>query len=182
MTPIETERILDSMIILRDTREQDTARARRRYAAFGLPCKRAVLDYGDYTYNAVLQSDRYVFDTTARVYPLCAIERKMNLDELASCFTHERKRFEAEMVRCQEHHGRMYLLIENATWENLLLGRYRSRFSAKAFLASITAWMVRYDLQVMFCKEDTSPALIREILYRDLKERLVRGEFDGEQQ
>ena len=52
MTPIEMERILDSMTILRDTREQNTARARRRYKAFGLPCKKAVLDYGDYTYNA----------------------------------------------------------------------------------------------------------------------------------
>jgi hypothetical protein len=39
--------------------------------------------------------------------------------------------------------------------------------------------MVRYDLQVIFCKEDTSPTLIREILYRDLKERLTKGEFDG---
>jgi hypothetical protein len=179
MTPIEVERILDSMIILRDTREQDTARARRRYKAFGLPCKKAVLDYGDYTYNVVLPSDQYLFDTTARVHPLCAVERKMNLDELAGCFTHDRKRFEAEMVRCQGHGGRMFLLTENATWENLLLGRYRSRFTAKAFLASLTAWMIRYGLQVVFCKEDTSPVLIREILYRDLKERLVRGEFDG---
>lgn len=178
MTPIEMERILDSMIILRDTREQDTARARRRYQAFGVPCSKAVLDYGDYTYNAVLTSDRTIFDTSKRIHPLCAIERKMNLDELANCFTHDRKRFEAEMVRCNEHEGRMFLLVENATWENLMIGRYRSRFNAKAFLASVTAWMVRYGLNVVFCKEDTSPALIREILYRDLKERLVRGEFD----
>lgn len=178
MSPIEIENVLASMVILRDTREQDTARARRRYKAFGLPCEKAVLDYGDYTYNAQLLSGAPAFDTSSRIYPLCAIERKMNLDELAGCFTHDRKRFEAEMVRCKDHGGRMFLLVENATWENLTLGRYRSRFAAKAFLASITAWMVRYDLNVMFCKEDTSPALIREILFRDLKERLVRGEFD----
>jgi hypothetical protein len=95
----------------------------------------------------------------------------MDLDELAGCFTHDRKRFEAEMVRCQQNGGRMYLLIENGTWEHLLLGRYRSRFRPKAFLASVTAWMVRYDLQLVFCKEDTTPTLIREILYRDWKER-----------
>lgn len=178
MTPIEIERILDSMVILRDTREQDTARARRRYHAFGLPCRAAVLDYGDYTYNATI-FDQSIFDESERIHPLCAIERKMNLDELAGCFTRERKRFEAEMKRCRDNGGRMFLLIENATWELLLLGRYRSRFRPNAFLASLTAWMVRYDLQVIFCKEDTSPALIREILYRDLKERLTRGEFDG---
>lgn len=178
MTPIEIERILDGMVILRDTREQDTARARRRYQAFGLPCRKAVLDYGDYTYNATI-SDKTIFDEGDRIRPLCAIERKMNLDELAGCFTRERKRFEAEMKRCQANGGRMYLLVENATWELLLLGRYRSRFRPNAFVASLTAWMVRYDLQVVFCKEDTSPRIIREILYRDLKERLETGAFDG---
>ena len=69
----------------------------------------------------------------------------------------------------------MFLLIEDGTWELLMLGKYRSRFRPNAFLASLTAWMVRYDLQVIFCKEDTSPTLIREILYRDLKERLTDG-------
>ena len=174
MAPIEVERILDSMVILRDTREQDTARARRRYQAFGLPCRAAVLDYGDYTYNATI-SDKAIFNEGDRIRPLCAIERKMNLDELAGCFTRERKRFEAEMKRCRDNGGRMFLLIENATWELLLLGRYRSRFRPNAFLASLTAWMVRYDLEVIFCKEDTSPRIIREILYRDLKERLTNG-------
>lgn len=178
MTPIEIEKVLDSMVILRDTREQDTARARRRYKAFGIPCKKAVLDYGDYTYNAALQNGS-IYNDSDRIMPLCAIERKMNLDELAQCFTHDRKRFEAEMLRCQQHGGRMYLLIEDGTWELLLLGKYRSRFRSNAFLASLTAWMVRYDLQVIFCKEDTSPTLIKEILYRDLKERLTKGEFDG---
>lgn len=178
MTPIEIERILDSMVILRDTREQNTARARRRYKAFGLPCEKAVLDYGDYTYNAILPSGP-IFSVNDRIMPLCAVERKMNLDELAGCFTHDRNRFENEMIRCQKNGGRMYLLTENASWELLLLGKYRSRFRPNAFLASLTAWMVRYDLQVIFCKEDTSPALIREVLFRDLKERLVRGEFDG---
>lgn len=176
-TPIEVERILDSMVILRDTREQNTARARRRYKAFGLPCEKAVLDYGDYTYNATLETGQSIFKTDERIHPLCAVERKMHLDELAACFTHDRKRFEAEMKRCQENGGRMFLLIEDGTWEHLLLGRYRSRYAPKAFLASLVAWMIRYDLQVVFCKEDTSPILIREILYRDLKERLVKGEF-----
>jgi len=29
----------------------------------------------------------------------------------------------------------------------------------------------------VFCKADTSGALIKEILYRDMKERLERGEY-----
>lgn len=164
------------MTILHDTREQQTDRARRRYAAFGVPTEAAVLDYGDYTYQAQLPDGRLVYDTSGRIEPICAVERKMDLDELAMCFTKERKRFEAEMVRCQDHGGRMFLLVENATWENLLLGKYRSQFKPQAFLASIVAWSIRYDMQVIFCKQDSSPRLIREILYRDLKERLERGD------
>lgn len=45
------------------------------------------------------------------------------------------------------------------------------------FAASVVAFMVRFNLNVIFCKEETSGDLIREILYRDLKERLERGEF-----
>ena len=39
--------------------------------------------------------------------------------------------------------------------------------------------MIRYNMNVIFCKEETSGRLIKEILFRDLKERLERGEFDG---
>jgi hypothetical protein len=36
---------------------------------------------------------------------------------------------------------------------------------------------VRYDLQLVFCKEETSGKIIKELLYRDLKERIARSEF-----
>ena len=101
----------------------------------------------------------------------------MSLDELAQCFTHDRQRFKREFERAQAHGCRIYLLCENATWENLINGKYRSRFNPKAFIASIIAWQIRYDMQLLFCKEETSGALIKEILYRDLKERLENGEF-----
>ena len=105
------------------------------------------------------------------------IERKMNLDELAGCFTRERKRFEAEFKRAQENGAKIYLLVENATWENLLNGKYRSKFNAKAFEASIIAWTIRYNMQIIFCKDETSGELIKEILYRELKERLENGQY-----
>ena len=69
--------------------------------------------------------------------------------------------------------------MENANWENLIAGKYRSKLNPKAFLASVAAWTIRYDLNLIFCKEETSGVLIREILYRDLKERIERGELDG---
>lgn len=174
---LKIEDVLQSMTVLCDTREQDTERARKRYETFSVPYERATLDYGDYTYNAVVNG-KPLFDTAEKVFPLCMVERKMNLDELAGCFSRERKRFQAEMERAQEHGARIFLLTENASWESLINGRYKSKLNPKAYFASITAWMVRYGLQVIFCKEETSGKIIKEILYRDLKERLERGEFD----
>lgn len=173
---LRNEEILQSFSVLIDKREQDTERARKRYKAFSVPYDRATLDYGDYTFNAMIDGVP-IYDASSRVFPRCAVERKMNLDELAGCFTHERKRFRAEMERAQDQKAKVFLLIENASWENLINGRYKSRLNPSAFLASITAWMIRYELQVIMCKAETSGRLIKEILYRDLKERLERGEL-----
>lgn len=177
MTIFDQKAVLDSFEILHDSREQDTDRARKRYKSFGVPHQRAVLNYGDYTYNATLPDGNKIYDIATTLSPACVVERKMNLDELANCFTQGRQRFQREFERAQEHGSRIYLLCENASWENLLNGKYRSRFHANAFAASITAWMIRYNANLIFCKEETSGRLIREILYRDLKERLERGEF-----
>ena len=179
MKTFEERQCLESMEIIVDTREQETDRSSQRYAAFQVPWKRGVLSYGDYTYNFTLPSGKPYFDETETLSPLCVVERKMNLTELSGCFTQSRERFQREFERAKKNGSRVILLVENATWENLLNGKYRTKFNPKSFFASLTAWMVRYDLQVVFCKEETSGRMIRELLYRDLKERIEGGEFDG---
>lgn len=171
------KKILDSFQIIVDTREQPTKRALNRYDSFGVPWKRQTLNYGDYTYDVVLPNDMHLHHPDLRVNPHCFIERKQNLDELAMCFTRERARFQREFERASDQNAKGYLLVENASWEMLIKGQYRSRFKPKAFLASICAWQVRYDLTIIFCDMDVSGILIKEILYRDVKERLERGEF-----
>lgn len=177
MTIFDQKEVLRSFEVLVDTREQDTQRARKRYALFGVPYQKATISYGDYTYNATLPSGQKIYDTSKTIMPLCAVERKMDLDELAGCYTRSRQRFQDEFVRAQRHGCRIYLICENANWENLLNGKYRSGFNQKAFMASGIAWMVRYNMNVIFCKEETSGILIKEILYRDLKERLENGQY-----
>lgn len=178
MQPIDIENTLESMVVLVDSREQPTERAKKRYKAFGIPYKRVTLSYGDYSYNAKLPSGKWIFDENETIKPLLAMERKMNLDELANCFCSGRDRFEREFKRAKENGARIFLVIENGSWEHLLNGKYRSHMNHNAFLASLAAWIIRYDLQLIFCKEEISGILIREFLYRDLKERLEKGEFD----
>ena len=178
MNPFEVKSVLDSMVVLVDTREQDTDRAKRRYRQIGRPIRRRTLNYGDYTYDATLPDGNPVYDPEGPICPkFCVIERKMDLDELAQCLTRYRKRFEAEFQRAADNGCRIYILVEHGGWEDIFHGMYKTRDHRNAFLASLTAWMIRYNAQVLFCSEKSSGKLIEEVLKRDLKERLERGEL-----
>ena len=176
MNHFEAEACLETMKILVDTREQPSRRAKDRYKAFQCPYERRKLEYGDYTYNFQFPDQTWLFQDDESVKPIVAIERKMNLDELAMCFTRERSRFEAEFERAKEAGAKVYLLVENANYENLYNGKYRSLFNPAAYTASIWAWVARYNLIPIFCKEETSGKIIHDILFRELKERLTQNE------
>ena len=176
MDPLAKEKVLQSFRIVVDTREQNTPKAKRRLKAFGVPVERATLSYGDYCWNADIDGAP-IHNISKAIRPPAVIERKMSLDELASNFTRSRARFQREMERAAEAGAKVYLLVENGSWEGILYHRYRSKFHHKAYMASITAWMIRYNVLPVFCKADSSGDVMREILYRDLKERLEGGEY-----
>ena len=76
MDNFEIDRALKTFTILVDSREQDTARSRERYRAFGVPYECCKLDFGDYSAK--------VTDDDGNEISLCnrlSVERKMNLDE-----------------------------------------------------------------------------------------------------
>lgn len=177
MERLDIEECLNSFRVIVDNREQETPRAKERYKALGCPIERATLDYGDYCGNITLPSNKALYGLTERIQPACIVERKMSLDELAQCFTKGRDRFKREFERAKTNGAKIYLLVENASYEAIINHRYRSKFGSTAFLASLTAWTVRYDITTIMCKADTSGQLIREILYRDIKERLERGDY-----
>jgi ERCC4-type nuclease len=167
MHPVEIGNSLDTFVILTDTREQPTRRAAMRYQQFGVPIKREKLDFGDYSAECTLP-DGGTFSLQGKV----AIERKMNLDELAHCYCQDRKRFEREFERAKAAGAKVYLLIENGNIDMAYAGRYRSRVSPQSFTASIFAWLARYDCQLIFCNENTSGQAIHDILYREMKQAL----------
>lgn len=176
MDIFEIQQCLESMEIVVDTREQPSKRADKRYAQFGCDFYRKKLDYGDYTYNFCLPNgDRWFPDKAKSIAGDVVIERKEDLTELAGNFFRSRERFAREFERSQGGMAKVYLLVENATWENLLNGKYRSKVHPNAYFSSITAFMARYDIVPIFCKEETSGRIIKEILYRELKERLEKG-------
>ena len=154
-SPFALEKALSSLTLLVDTREQDTPALRERLRSCGLPHRRVDQDGEEQSLAGVV-----------------AIERKMSLDELCLCFGKDRGRFEREFRRAKEAGARLYLLVENASWEDVLHGRYRSRMKPAALLASLLAWQERYDLRVVFCRRETTGVMLHKILRYALKVRL----------
>lgn len=178
MTRLEIEKCLEGMTILVDNREQpNTERYEQRVSSLSVPYRRQTLSYGDYAYNFTLPNGNELYGPDDLVTAPVVIERKMNLEELSGCLTQQRKRFENEFLRASEHNAVVYLLVEDATWEKLLAGHYRTKFRPESFFASLTAWIARYQIRVIFCRHEVSGKLIRELLYRELKEKLERGEY-----
>lgn len=173
MTPFELTSSLESMTLLVDTREQPTEKLKERIRQTGLPFERRKLEQGDYSCKCIIP-DGSELDFSNRV----AIERKMNLDELCICFGKERKRFEREFERAKQAGCRIYLLVEGGSWEKVYNGKYRSLYNEKALVASIDAFRARYGMQLDFCKPETTGKLIRDILYRELKEYLQGCDFN----
>ncbi len=166
MNNFEVDAALKTIVFLVDTREQRTKIFDRRMELIGYPYERCKLDCGDYSIKCTVDGREY------SLADQCVIERKYSIDELCMCFGSERKRFEREFERAKNNGCRIYLLVEDATWEKVLAGKYRSRFNSTALTASILAWMARYDLKLIFCSELITGLMIKNILYRELKERL----------
>ena len=167
MNNFEVEAALRNIIILVDTRELPTKIFDRRMETVGYPYERFKLDCGDYSIKCTVDGREF------SLADQCVIERKFSLDELCMCFGHERKRFEREFERARSNGCRIYLLVEDASWEKILGHKYRSKFTPAALTASILAWMARYDLKLIFCSQLSTGLMIRNILYRELKERLA---------
>ena len=174
MHPVEIEQTLDAMTVLVDTREQKTKISERRYKQFGKPYRREKLNVGDYSAEFQLPNGDMI-----TLKDKVVVERKNSVDELCMCFAGERGRFEREFQRAAEGGIKVYLLVENATFEAIYNGRYRSRFNPKSLVASIFAWLARYDCVLVFCKAEMSGGIIKDILHYEMREVLERIVDDG---
>ena len=173
-TDKEIKRAVDSMVILVDTREQETEQLKQRLGTLGHQYRREALDSADYMVE-------YQTADGATVRLPVAIERKMSLDELATCFTSERERFQREMERLLEAGVKTYLLVEKASWEMIQKKDYRSQMPVASFIASLLWWSIHYDFRVIFCKQATSGWLIGKILQYEVCEDARRRKNDSHQ-
>lgn len=169
-TQKEIETLLKSMVVVVDTRERVWSHIESGLTKLRYAFERDNLDYGDYTCKLpdmggepVILSDEVV------------IERKANLEEIAGNFTVDRRRFEAEFIRAKASGVKVFLLIENASWTDVLTGNYRSNINSNAFAATLLSWQAKYNITIMFSRQEDSARLIAGTLFYWLRQRLKKG-------
>lgn len=166
MNNFELEKTLSTMTIICDSREHATAEAKKRWESFGVPYVIEPLKSADYTARFRLPNGEWFSLENHAV-----IERKSGIDELCGNFCQNRARFIREFERIKEAGAKAYIIVEGgASWEAIYNHRYHSKMSPQALVASLTAWMARYNAHIIFCRAETFHKLCREILYREAKE------------
>ena len=162
-TDKELTDILSRLTVITDTREQENAHVLKYLDGKKIPHILRKLDIGDYS----AQLDDMTFERDI------IVERKHNLDEICGNLTADRDRFEREFLRATAYGTKVYLLIENATWDDVFLHNYRSKLSEKSLAASLLSWSARFNVTVLFVNSGNSGRIIHGILYYYTREKLL---------
>lgn len=156
---------LNKLTFIADSREQVNDHITKYCETRNIPCLSRKLDVGDYS----AQIDDYTLENDV------AIERKHNLDEIAGNFTTDRERFEREFLRAKANGTKVYLIIEDASWDDIYLHNYRSKLQPKSLLASLFSWQTKFNVTIIFCKKENTPKIMYGILYYYAREVLLHG-------
>lgn len=153
--------IVNSMLIIIDTREKKNQHITEYLESENIRFQSRAMSVGDYTFE--LPDHKHL-----NLDNKYLIERKASLDELAGNFTTGRERFAREFERVTPDQ-RLHLVLEDFTWNDLNAHNYRSGFLPQAYRASLLAWAVKYRFQTWTVKRSDSPQFIYELLKKELE-------------
>ena len=149
-TEKEKDEIISSMVVIIDTREQKVDHIKKYFEKSKIPFVVKKLDYGDYSFyipaNESLSIPRDIYFDKEII-----VERKASLEELSgNLVAADRARFEKELCLAPPH---KVLLIENASYGDMVQGKYRTQYSGKAYWASLHKLWHEYDIPFIFMPE-----------------------------
>jgi len=168
----EVDEILDSMVVIVDTREQD------RYIENwlikkGHPVVRRKLDYGDYSFM-IPKNEKFGIMEDVLFDERIAIERKNSLDEIISNLCDKNgERINKEFAN---YPGKMYLYIEDK-YDNACLQRYRSKYNRRSLLGKLEGIELKYGIPVKFYSKESMPVKVYVQFRYYLKHKLMNN-FD----
>lgn len=162
------KKIIDSMVILVDTRERKNDHIISIFDKYGFPYECRKLDYGDYSFYLPKNPDLGIFEDMYFDQDIM-IERKQNLEELSKNFTQGRRQFENELLQAP---FQKVIMVETNNYSNIVHHDYETMYNEKLFLDSVHRFWIRYNCPVAFVNPRDSAVFIRYHLEGFLKEYL----------
>jgi len=162
-TEKEVKELLKTMTLIIDTREQVNYNILGYLSERGVPHISRKLDVGDYS----CEIDGMTLEDSI------AIERKNSIDEIAGNFTADRTRFENEFLRAKANNTKIFLVIENCSWQSIKSHDYRSKMSPAALIGSLLSWQAKYNITIIFTIPEMTGEIITHTLYYWARENLI---------
>jgi ERCC4-type nuclease len=167
-TDSEIKKLLQSITIVVDSREQNNKNIIDHFTAKKIPFVTQKLDYGDYTCFLPANPELGIIRDT---YIDCYIERKGSLEEISGNFCNDRNRIEEEFQRAKGK--RMILMIEeSAGLEKIVEHKYNTEYNEKSFLASLFSFGHRYSIDINFIDKKYAGMFVYMQLYYAVREML----------
>ena len=145
-TKDEIEALVKTIVVLIDTREQKNIHITDYLDKIKVPYKEMALDHGDYSFY-IPKNEAYGITRDLYFTDIVTVERKGCLEELSGNFCNGRARIEEEFTRKK---GRMYLMVEDATYEDIVRHNYDTQYNPVSFIATIDTFEARYNIQTSF--------------------------------
>ena len=170
-TETESKALLKSLTMIVDTREQKNQHITKYFTDKGIPYISKKMDFGDYgayipkNIELGIMRDIHLTDIN--------IERKNSLDELAANLTHGRTQIENEFLRSKG--TKLYLMVEDATFEDIINKKYRSQYTPQAYMGTLRAFEARYDIRLNFSLSANSGQFIYSVLFYHARQFLLDG-------
>ncbi|MGF9978698.1 ERCC4 domain-containing protein [Viridibacillus arvi] len=173
-TDTEMNKILKTLTIIIDTREQKNTHILDYLRQKEIPLKIQKLDYGDY--SAMIPKNEEL-GIQRDIYLNSAIERKAHMDEICGNLQKDTQTaFENELIRSQK--GRFVLFVEDIEqYSKLIKGEYRSRYDPKALLGRLESFQAKYNFEIVPVKQTEMGNRIYHRFYYQAKHYLKRGAF-----
>jgi ERCC4-type nuclease len=155
-TEAEQKKLLNSIVIIVDKQEKVNDHITDYFDKHKILYINRSLDNGDYSFflpkneELAILKDWYFTDSII-------IERKNSAEELATCLSQTRDRFENEFLRSKAH--KKYLLIESTNYKDIVNGNYNTQYNSKSYLGSLHSFNQKYNLEIVFMPDKTYSAI-----------------------
>jgi len=171
-TESELKNILKSIVILVDTREREGKNDHilKWFDENKVQYKKAKIPNGDYSFY-LPKNEEYGFIRDTYFTDSICIERKADIDEIIGNFANDRDRIEDEFLR---HKGKMILLIEDGSYNDIRNGKYTSKYNSKSAIGTLHSFYNKYDVPFIFISKEDTGCFIYCSFYYHLRNKIIK--------